>query len=126
MDQLETLLEYLVRNAYIIVSKDGTPFWTSGKKASKLLIKHVSDVMALNIFGDFVLFMGRIFVVVISGFVGYEVAKVSVISFPHKQYLMLNPIINSDAVLVIMLLDRSSLDASSRTLSLTALFLFMK
>lgn len=76
MDALEEFLKYLVRNAYIIVAKDGTPLITSGKKASKLLLKNLMDVIALNQIGDFVLILGRLFVVLIAGFVGYEMIGV--------------------------------------------------
>jgi hypothetical protein len=68
---LERLLKYLVRNAYIIVAKDGTPFIKSAMRASDLLLQHIMDVIALNNFGDMVLVVGRIFVTVIAGLVGY-------------------------------------------------------
>lgn len=71
------MLQHLVRNAYIIVAKDGTPLMTSGKKAFDLLSKHLLDVIALNKFGDFVLFVGKVFVVLITAFVGYSVVIVS-------------------------------------------------
>ena len=77
MDTLEELLKYLVRNAYIIVAKDGTPLMASGKRAFHLLSQNLLDVIALNKIGDFVLFLARIFVVLIAGFIGYELIKVS-------------------------------------------------
>lgn len=77
MEQLEALLQYFVRNAYIIVALDGTSFIDSGKKAFRLLTENLIDVIALNNIGDFVLFLGRIFVTLIAGFVSYEVASVS-------------------------------------------------
>jgi solute carrier family 44 protein 1 (choline transporter-like protein) len=70
--QLEELLKYLVRNAYIIVAKDGTPLFESGKRAFNLLFRNLLDVIALNQFGDLVLIVGRLFVVGIAGFIGYE------------------------------------------------------
>lgn len=74
---MEEILQYIVRNAYIIVAKDGTPLFESGKKAVNLLAKNLMDVVALNQVGDFVLFLGRVFVVVITGFVSYELVSVS-------------------------------------------------
>jgi hypothetical protein len=65
----------LVRNAYVIVAKEGTPFCDSGKKAVKLLADNITDVIALNHFGDLVLFVCRLIVVLIAGFVGYGVLK---------------------------------------------------
>lgn len=78
MQQLEELLKYLVRNAYIIVALEGTPLIESGQKAFRLLKENLIDVIALNNVGDFVLFLGRIFVTLITAFVSYEIASVSV------------------------------------------------
>lgn len=77
---LEEILRYLVRNAYIIVALEGAPLFDSGKRAVKLLVENLVDVIALNNFGDFVLFLGRIFVTLIAGFVSYELVIVSFIS----------------------------------------------
>ncbi|CRK86752.1 CLUMA_CG000584, isoform A [Clunio marinus] len=70
--QLEIFFQYLVRNGYIIVALDGTPLFDSGKKAFELMKKNLVDVVALNQIGDFVLVLGRLFVVLISGFVCFE------------------------------------------------------
>ncbi|XP_037045587.1 choline transporter-like protein 1 isoform X2 [Bradysia coprophila] len=75
VEQLERLLKYLVRNAYIIVALDGTPLIESGQKAFRLLTENLKDVLTLNHVGDFVLFLGRIFVTLIAGFISYEVAS---------------------------------------------------
>ncbi|KAG5673119.1 putative CTL-like protein [Polypedilum vanderplanki] len=73
IQQLEELLKYLVRNAYIIVAKEGTPLYQSGKRAFHLLFENLMDVIALNQFGDIVLIVGRLFVVGIAGLIGYEI-----------------------------------------------------
>lgn len=91
MEMLEEFLQYLVRNAYIIVALNGTPLIESGKKAFRLITKNLVDVIALNQFGDFVLVMGRLFVVAISGFVCYELVDVSLF-VTHKFYLTLTKI----------------------------------
>jgi solute carrier family 44 (choline transporter-like protein), member 1 len=77
MNMLEEFLKYLVRNAYIVIAMDGTPLIESGKKAFNLLFKNLIDVVALNNVGDFVLLLGRVFVMLISGFVCYELIGVS-------------------------------------------------
>lgn len=77
MEQLEAFLQYIVRNAYIIVAKDGTPLLESGKKSFHLLLKNLVDVVALNQVGDFVLVLGRLFVILIAGFVSAELVGVS-------------------------------------------------
>ncbi|XP_070497920.1 choline transporter-like protein 1 [Chironomus tepperi] len=71
INKLDQFLQYLMRNAYIIMAKDGTPFFESGKKAFKLIFRNLGNVVALNHFGDLVLFMGRLFVVLIAGLCGY-------------------------------------------------------
>ncbi|XP_070508748.1 choline transporter-like protein 1 [Chironomus tepperi] len=73
LELLEELLEYLVRNAYIIVAKDGTGFMDSGKRAYHLLSRNIMDVIALNNFGDIVLAVCRLLIVLIAGFVGFEI-----------------------------------------------------
>lgn len=68
---IEDFLKYLIRNAYIIVAKDGTPLVASGKKAFKLIFDNLMDVIALNQFGDIVLVVARLLVVALSGFIAY-------------------------------------------------------
>jgi len=70
---IENYLSYLVGNAYVIVAKEGTPFYDSGKRGFKLLMNNICDVIALNRFGDIVLFVCRLLIVLIAGFVGYAV-----------------------------------------------------
>lgn len=77
IEMLLQLIQYLIRNSFIIVAKDGTPLFESGKKAFHLLRKNLLDVIVLNQFGDFVLFVGKIFVVAIAGLVGYSISDVS-------------------------------------------------
>lgn len=70
--QLDMFLRYLVRSAYIIVAKDGLPFFKAASKSNDLIFNNLIDVLALNHVGDLVLTLGRLFVVAIAGFVGYE------------------------------------------------------
>ena len=84
MRLLEELLQYLVRNAYIIIAKDGTPLIASGKKAFNLLKANLIDIIALNKLGDFVLALGKLFVVAVSGFTCYELVRVSFKIFRDK------------------------------------------
>ena len=71
-EKLEKVVKYLIRNAYIIVAKDGTPLYDSGKKAFGLIFKNLQDVLLLNLLGDFTLFLGKVFVTAITTFIGYE------------------------------------------------------
>lgn len=70
--QLDMFFRYLIRSAYIIVAKDGLPFLEAASKSNDLIFKNLIDVLALNHVGDLVLTMGRLFVVAIAGFIGYE------------------------------------------------------
>lgn len=75
--QLERFIKYLVKNAYIIVAKDGTPFFDSGRKAVDLLTNNLINVIALNTVAHFVLFLGKALVLTIVGVVTYELLVVS-------------------------------------------------
>ena len=55
------------------MAKEGTPFCDSGKRAYRLLMDNINDVIALNHFGDLVLVVCRLLIVLIAGFVGYAV-----------------------------------------------------
>lgn len=77
MEQLKDSLRYLFKNAYIVVAMDGTPLVTSGKKAFKLISDNMIDSGVMNNVGYFVLFLGKIFVVLITGAVSYGQISVS-------------------------------------------------
>ncbi|XP_070508755.1 choline transporter-like protein 1 [Chironomus tepperi] len=69
-EMIEKLLSFLIRNAYIIIAKEGTPFCDSGRRACRLLMDNITDVIALNHFGDFVLMVCRVLIMLIAQFVG--------------------------------------------------------
>ncbi|KAL7012095.1 hypothetical protein ACKWTF_014627 [Chironomus riparius] len=86
IDLLEQFLAYLVRNAYIIIAKEGTPLLDSGKRSCRLLMDNINDVIALNHFGDLVLFVCRLLIVLIAGCVGYTVLSENM---PNSDYIAL-------------------------------------
>ncbi|XP_078251112.1 choline transporter-like protein 1 [Rhinoraja longicauda] len=67
---LEKCLLYLNRNAYIATAINGTSFCTSAKDAIVILVENALRVAAINAVGDFVLFLGKLLIVLIAGFVG--------------------------------------------------------
>lgn len=71
LETIENILKYLIRNVYIVVAKDGTPFIESGRKAFKLIWNNLRDVIALNQFGDLVLLISQLLVVGISSLIAY-------------------------------------------------------
>lgn len=74
--RVQRFFEYLVRNAYIIVAKDGTPLVTSGKRAISLFKNHFENFVVLNQVGNVVLWIGKIFVVLIAAVVGNSLLPV--------------------------------------------------
>lgn len=87
--QLDVFLRYLIRSAYIIVAKDGLPFYEAASKSNNLIFNNLIDVLALNHVGDLVLSMGRLLVVAIAGFYGYE----AMVSEMFIEILYFNPLI---------------------------------
>lgn len=82
---LEQLLEFLLRNAYIVIALEGTDMFTSGKRAIKLLKENLLDVVALNQFGDIVMVVARIFVAALAGILCYTLVPVSYMQFRMKK-----------------------------------------
>lgn len=72
---LEKALVYLTRNAYIEVAIFGDKLWTSGQRAYHMLVNNALRVAAINSVGDFVLFLGKVLVVVCSVLIGYEILQ---------------------------------------------------
>ncbi|XP_070508750.1 choline transporter-like protein 1 isoform X2 [Chironomus tepperi] len=72
-DYIDQRLSFLIRDAYVIVEKEGTPFCDSGRRAYKLLMDNITDVSAFNRFGDVVLMVCRLLIAMIAGLVGYAV-----------------------------------------------------
>lgn len=76
LTSVQRFFEYLVRNAYIIVAKDGTPLITSGKRAISLFKNHFENFVVLNQVGNVVLWIGKILVILIAAFVGNSLLPV--------------------------------------------------
>jgi solute carrier family 44 (choline transporter-like protein), member 1 len=71
----ESFLQYLSKNAYIIVSMDGSSFCIAGKRAFRLLSSNALRVLAINSVGDFVLFLGKVFVVIATVLIAMEMIQ---------------------------------------------------
>lgn len=56
---------------------DGDSFCPAGKRAFSLLASNALRVMAINSVGDFVLLLGKVFVVLVTVLVGIELIQVS-------------------------------------------------
>uniref|UniRef100_UPI00398F3208 choline transporter-like protein 3 n=1 Tax=Pristiophorus japonicus TaxID=55135 RepID=UPI00398F3208 len=67
---LEKWLRFLNQNAYIATAINGTNFCTSAEEAFFLIVNNALNVAAINCFGDFLLFLGKVFVVCFTVFGG--------------------------------------------------------
>lgn len=74
---LERLLKCLLRNAYIIVALEGTAMTTSGKRAATLMEKYLSDIYAVNVVGDYIMFLVKILLAALIGVLCYWMIPVS-------------------------------------------------
>jgi solute carrier family 44 protein 1 (choline transporter-like protein) len=66
-------MEFISRNGYIQVSIHGCNFCVGCFKAFTLLANNILRVAAINTVGDFVLFLGKLVVVVATVFIGIEI-----------------------------------------------------
>ncbi|XP_053100946.1 choline transporter-like protein 3 isoform X2 [Hemicordylus capensis] len=67
---LERGLRYLNQNAYTATTINGTNFCTSAKDATLILAKNPTITVLINCFGDFTIFLGKVFVVCFTVFGG--------------------------------------------------------
>lgn len=73
----ENFLQYLGKNAYIIITMDGSSFCVAGKRAFHILSTNSLRVFAINSVGDFVLLLGKVFVVLATVLIGIELIQVT-------------------------------------------------
>jgi hypothetical protein len=59
-----------------MISMDGSSFCVAGKRAFRILSTNSLRVIAINSIGDFVLFLGKVFVVVATVLIGIELIQV--------------------------------------------------
>ncbi|ESO00101.1 hypothetical protein HELRODRAFT_192732 [Helobdella robusta] len=64
---LEKVLKFLHQNAYTIIAIEGTSFCTSARKAFEIISSNALRVLAINSVGDFVLFLGKVAVMCLTG-----------------------------------------------------------
>ncbi|RZC39006.1 choline transporter-like protein 1, partial [Asbolus verrucosus] len=71
----EKILKYMNRNAYIEIAMYGYSFCHAGRQAFKLLVTNVLRVTAINSVGDFVLFLGKVLVVIATVLIGVKMLQ---------------------------------------------------
>ncbi|NXW57158.1 CTL3 protein, partial [Eurystomus gularis] len=67
---LESCLRYFNQHAYTTTAINGTNFCTSAKDAAFILAKNSAKLASISCFGDFILFLGKVFVVCFTVFGG--------------------------------------------------------
>ncbi|KAM9005218.1 choline transporter-like protein 3 isoform X1 [Sarcophilus harrisii] len=67
---LDKCLSHVSQNAYIATSINGTDFCTSGKDSLSILSKNPRHITSISCFGDFMIFLGKVFVVYFTVFGG--------------------------------------------------------
>lgn len=72
----EGFIQYMSKNAYVIISINGSSFCIAGKRAFQLLSSNALRVLAINSVGDFVLLLGKVFVVTATVLIGIEMIQV--------------------------------------------------
>ncbi|XP_007885310.2 choline transporter-like protein 3 [Callorhinchus milii] len=70
---LEKCLRYLNQNAYTATAINGTDFCTSARDAFAMIVNNALNVAAVNCFGDFLLLLGKVFVMCFTVFGGLVV-----------------------------------------------------
>ncbi|GBG90263.1 hypothetical protein CBR_g50441 [Chara braunii] len=59
---LDYIVKFVSRNAYIMIAIKGYSFCEAAAKASVLIVNNILRVAAVNVIGDFILFLGKILV----------------------------------------------------------------
>eukprot|EP00164_Ancoracysta_twista_P002520 GFYU01003357.1.p1 GENE.GFYU01003357.1~~GFYU01003357.1.p1 ORF type:complete len:675 (+),score=253.52 GFYU01003357.1:344-2368(+) len=70
---MEKCMKFINRNAYIMIAVYGESFCTSAKNAFLLIAANVLRVAAVNVIGDFLLFLGKISITCLCGLLGYGI-----------------------------------------------------
>ncbi|XP_050308668.1 choline transporter-like protein 1 [Anthonomus grandis grandis] len=66
LDQMEAFLKFLSRNAYIVTAIHGQAFLRSGKRAARLIMQNIRDIIAINYIGDLIIGMAVLLVMILS------------------------------------------------------------
>mmetsp|Transcript_33745 Transcript_33745/g.95482 ORF Transcript_33745/g.95482 Transcript_33745/m.95482 type:complete len:789 (-) Transcript_33745:181-2547(-) len=73
---LEKVVQYINKNAYILIGVKGTSYCTSAGRAVGLILSNVLRLAAVNVVGDFLIFMGKLCVVGGCGVVAFFFADI--------------------------------------------------
>lgn len=68
---IQKVIEFVNKNAYIVVAVEGSGYCASASRAIKLLVNNAGSVLAVNTIGDALLFLGKIAVAGLSAFFAF-------------------------------------------------------
>ncbi|KAJ3445544.1 ctl-like protein [Anaeramoeba flamelloides] len=71
----QSFMEFINRNAYIMIAVYGQSFCQSTKRAFHLIGRNIFRVMAINTVGDFLLFLGKLSVATATGLIAMIMCK---------------------------------------------------
>ncbi|KAJ6233862.1 ctl-like protein [Anaeramoeba flamelloides] len=72
---MESTMKFINRNAYIMIAVYGQSFCKSTKRAFHLIGRNLFRIMAINIVGDFLLFLGKLSVCILTGIIAMAMCK---------------------------------------------------
>ena len=81
---LEKVVQYINKNAYIVMGVKGTSYCTSAGRAVSLILTNILRLAAVNVIGDFLIFIGKLCVVGGCGVVAFFVADMELYTNPEK------------------------------------------
>ncbi|KAJ3436922.1 ctl-like protein [Anaeramoeba flamelloides] len=72
---LESTMKFINRNAYIMIAVYGQSFCQSTKRAFHLISRNIFRIIAINTVGDFLLFLGKLSISIITGIIAMALCK---------------------------------------------------
>lgn len=70
---VEVIVRFLNKNAYIMTAIYGYSFCKASKESFQLLFRNMARVLAVSMVGDFLMFLGKLFIVAICGLIGVAI-----------------------------------------------------
>jgi choline transporter-like protein 2/4/5 len=92
---LEKILKFINKNAYIVIAITGRGFCWSAIHAASLILKNILRFAAVNVIGGFLLWLGKLAVMVACGFVAFGLSDIDYYSDPvnHPDTHLTSPVL---------------------------------
>ena len=86
-------MKFINRNAYIMVAVKGSSYCTSAVRAVKLLINNALILAAVNVVGDFLIFLGKMSIVGGAATVAFLMTDSPQYTDPGSDYYLSSPVV---------------------------------